>query len=183
MPRRSSIQQLPADILADLHELLRDPAVTQLQAAQRINARLIDLGSDQRVSKSAVNRYSIRMEEVGKKIQQSRQIADMWIGRLGHQPQGEVGKLLNEFTRTIAFDTALSLSEESEPVPPKLLKELALAVKHLEEAASVNMKREQEIRRAAAEEAASVAEKEARAQGLSQAGVAEIKRKILGAKA
>jgi hypothetical protein len=101
-----------------------------------VNQLLSEEGHEIRVSKSAVNRYSQRMDQIGEKMRQSRQIADMWIGKLGNQPQGKVGAMLNEFTRTMAFETALTMSEGDEPIPPKLLKELALAIKHLEEAGS-----------------------------------------------
>lgn len=151
MASRSSIERLPKDILDALHELLRDPKVTQLDAAQRINALLEQSGNGERVSKSSVNRYSQRMDQIGDKMRQSRQIAEMWIGKLGNEPQGQVGKLLNEFTRTMAFETALTLSEGEDPVPPKMLKELALSIKHLEEASTVNEKREREIEERARE--------------------------------
>ncbi|MDI3326767.1 DUF3486 family protein [Pontibacterium granulatum] len=180
MPRKSSIDLLPDEIRDALHALLRDPAVGQVEAAQRVNALLAAEGHDQRVSKSAVNRYSQRMDAIGEKMRQSRQIAEMWIGKLGNQPQGQVGKLLNEFTRTMAFETALTMSEGEDPVPPKLLKELSLAIKHLEEAASVNEKREREIRQLAAEEAAAAAETVAKQQGLTREGVKAIKEQILG---
>jgi len=180
MPRKSSIDLLPDEIRDALHELLRDPAVGQVEAAQRVNALLAAEGHDQRVSKSAVNRYSQRMDAIGEKMRQSRQIAEMWIGKLGNQPQGQVGKLLNEFTRTMAFETALTMSEGEDPVPPKLLKELSLAIKHLEEAASVNEKREREIRKLAAEDAAAAAETVAKQQGLTREGVKAIKEQILG---
>ena len=180
MARKSSIDLLPDEIRDALHELLRDPAVGQVEAAQRVNALLEAEGHDQRVSKSAVNRYSQRMDAIGEKMRQSRQIADMWIGKLGNQPQGQVGKLLNEFTRTMAFETALTMSEGDDPIPPKLLKELSLAIKHLEEAASVNEKREREIRKLAAEEAAEAAETVAKQQGLTREGVKAIKEQILG---
>ncbi|UTW12945.1 DUF3486 family protein [Marinobacterium rhizophilum] len=180
MARASSIDQLPDDIRDALHELLRDPAVTQLETAQRVNQLLSEEGHPIRVSKSAVNRYSQRMDQIGEKMRQSRQIADMWIGKLGNQPQGKVGAMLNEFTRTMAFETALTMSEGDDPIPPKLLKELALAIKHLEEASSVNEKREREIRRLATEEAAETAGALAKAAGLTAAGVADIKKQILG---
>lgn len=180
MARKSSIEMLPAEIREALHELLRDPAVNQLEAAQKVNALLEEEGHKQRVSKSAVNRYSMRMEAVGEKMRQSRQIAEMWIGQLGNQPQGQVGKLLNEFTRTMAFETALNLSEGEDPVPPKLLKELSLAIKHLEDATSINEKREREIRKLAAEDAAAAAETIAKKQGLTREGVEVLKKEILG---
>lgn len=180
MARKSSIDLLPAEIRDALHELLRDPAVSQLKATQKVNALLEAEGHDERITKSSVNRYSQRMDAIGEKMRQSRQIADMWIGKLGNQPQGQVGKLLNEFTRTMAFETALHMSEGEDPVPPKLLKELSLSIKHLEEAASVNEKREREIRRQMAEEAATAVDEAAKQQGLTADSVAQIKSQILG---
>lgn len=180
MARPSSIDQLPPEIRDALHELLRDPRVTQLDACQRVNALLEQEGIDQKLSKSAVNRYSQRMEDAGAKIRQSREIAEMWIGKLGSQPQGEVGKLLNEFTRTMAFETAMHLSEEEDPIHPKMLKELSLAIKHLEDAASVNERREREIRKQVALDAANSAEKVAKAAGLTKDSVDKIKSEILG---
>ncbi|WP_027853379.1 DUF3486 family protein [Marinobacterium litorale] len=180
MARKSSIDMLPAEIRDALHELLRDPTVNQLEATKRVNALLEAEQHDTRVSKSAVNRYSQRMDAIGEKMRQSRQIAEMWIGKLGNQPQGQVGKLLNEFTRTMAFETALHMSEDEDPIPPKLLKELSLAIKHLEEAASVNEKREREIRRQMAEEAADAVDEAAKAQGLTADSVSQIKAQILG---
>ena len=180
MARKSSIALLPKDIRDALHALLHDPAVGQVETAQRVNALLEAEGHETRVSKSAVNRYSMRMDKIGAKMRQSREIADMWIGKLGSQPQGQVGKLLNEFTRTMAFETALSLSESEDPLPPKMLKDLALAIKHLEEAATVNDKREAEIRKQATVDAADAVESVAKAQGLTREGVKAIKEQILG---
>lgn len=145
--QQSSIERLPEDILERLQELLRDPRVTQLEATAKINAVLNAEGVPTRLSKSAVNRYAVRMEEVGRKLRQSREIAQMWIGRLGAEPQGEVGKLLNEMIRSLAFDAALALSEGEEAIEPRMLRDLAIAVEKLEKAASENVKRDEEIRR------------------------------------
>jgi len=146
MPQRSTIERLPDDIRRKLQELLRDPRVTQLEATRRINRILEEEGRPERISKSAVNRYAVRMEEVGAKLRQSREIASMWIGRLGAAPQGEVGKLLNEMIRTLAFELTLDMSEGSINAEPKMLKDLAIAIERLERAATTNLKREQEIR-------------------------------------
>ena len=71
----ASIDRLPADILEQLQELLRDPRVTQLEATARINEILEDEGHEERVSKSAVNRYDMEMRKVGEKLRQSREVA------------------------------------------------------------------------------------------------------------
>jgi hypothetical protein len=142
----SSIDRLPADIRIKLQELLRDPRVTQLEATRRINEILEADGHPDRLSKSAVNRYAVKMEEVGAKLRQSREIAQMWIGKLGAEPQGEVGKLLNEIARTLAFETAMEFAEGTANATPKMLKDLSIAIERLERAASENSRREEQIR-------------------------------------
>jgi hypothetical protein len=180
MARASSIERLPKDILEQLQVLLRDPRVSQLDATAQINGILEQTGIDDRVSKSAVNRYAVKMQEVGAKLQQSRELAEMWIGKLGAAPQGQVGKLLNEIIRTMAFDTAMHMSEGEDPVAPKMLSQLALAVQRLESAANMNEEREKQIRKEMAQQAADAAEESLRGQGMSREAVDTIKKQILG---
>jgi hypothetical protein len=172
MARQSSFNRLPEDIRVKLKELLRDPRVTQVGAAQRINVILEEEGHPERVSESAVNRYAIRMNKVGAKLCQSREIAQMWIGKLGVEPQGEVGKLLNEMVRTLAFEAAMDMAEGEAPVEPRMLKELSIAIERLERAATTNVKREEEIRKRTLEEAADRVEQAAQQSGMNseQAG-------------
>lgn len=172
MARQSTITTLPADILEQLQALLRDPRCTQLKATAQINAILEAKGHEERVTKSAVNRYSQRMEEVGARLRQSREVAEMWIGKLGNSPQGETGKLLNEIIRTLAFETTMQAAESDEPVSPAMLKDLALAVQRLESAANMNQDRDKKIgdeaRKQAFEEAANNIEETATAQGMDK---------------
>lgn len=179
MAKASTIKTLPADILEQLQALLRDPRVTQLDATQRINAILAEQGQEP-VSKSAVNRYALRMAEVGAKLQQSREIASMWIGKLGGEPAGEVGKLLNEVVRNLAFDTAMHMAEDEEPAHPGAIKELAIAIEKLEAAASKNEQRDATIRKQALEEAANKAADIAKRSGLTAEAIATFKREMLG---
>jgi len=185
MPRPSSIDVLPSDVKDKLNALLRDPRVSQLDVTQKINQLLAAQGHDERVSKSAVNRYSMKMEKVGEKLRQSREMANMWIAKLGAQPQGQLGHLVNEMLRTMAFDLSLNLQgmevqEDELPGQVKLLKELSTAVHRLEQAASENTKREKEIRRQMAEEAAEAAAEVATSAGITAEAAQEIKNKILG---
>lgn len=176
---QSSIKSLPPALLEQLQGWLRDPAITQTEATERLNAVLVELGEKPR-SKSAVNRYALQMQEIGAKIQQSREIADMWVAKFGNAPQGKVGILLNEVVRNLAFNTALQLSEDEEPPHPALLKDLAQAIEKLERASTINEKRQQEIERAALAKAAADVEATAKSQGLSDEAVELIKQKILG---
>ena len=180
MGRKSTVDKLPPKFREALNALLRDPAVSQLEATHEINRQLAEWDEDIRISASAVNRYSIKMEKIGSKLRQSREIADMWIAKLGSQPQGQVGQLLNEVVRNLAFDTAIAMSEDGEPVEPKLIRELAVAIEKLERAASENEKRDAEIRRKAREEAAEELTEELKNDGISAEVEASIKRVLLG---
>ncbi len=175
----SSIKTLPPELLEQLQAWLRDPRITQLEATARLNELLVEIGERPR-SKSAVNRYAIQMNEVGERIRQSREMADMWISKLGNQPQGKVGQLLNEIIRNMAFNTAISMSEDEEPVPPKMLKELAWAIEKLENASTINEKRQREIERAILLKKADEIEEVAKQRGLSAEDADFWRRQVLG---
>jgi hypothetical protein len=178
MARKSSIDTLPPDILEQLQALLRDPRCTQLDITARINAALEETGREDRISKSALNRYAVRMDKVGARLKQGREISQMWIGQLGNTPQGQLGQLINELIRNLAFEAALNFAEGEAPIPPKALKELAIAAERLEKAASENEKRDAEIKRRTLEEAATQAEQAATKVGVSPEGIAAIRAAI-----
>ncbi|KJR98779.1 MAG: hypothetical protein VR65_19960 [Desulfobulbaceae bacterium BRH_c16a] len=185
MGKPSTIDRLPADILDRLQELLRDPRISQLEATARINEILEEDGHAERLSKSAVNRYDLSMRKAGEKLQQSREVAKMWIGKLGAAPQGQVGNLVNEVLRTLAFDLSLKLqdaelSEESIPGVIGNLKALALAVQRLEASSTMNVKREKEIREQALQDAAKVVDQVATQHGLNAEQAAFWRKEVLG---
>lgn len=174
----SSIDRIPEDIREQLQALLRDKRVTQLAATAKINDILSAEGHEQRLSKSAVNRYSLRMELVGAKLQESREIARMWIGKLGAEPQGEVGKLLNEIVRNLAFRAALKAAEDEDAIDPRDLKALAIAVHRLEQAAEKNASVEKKIREQAMAEASAKIGSAAKASGIDAATIERIQNEL-----
>jgi hypothetical protein len=188
----SSIDLLPDAVRQKLQELLADRRCTQAEAVERINAVLAELrtrdalpdGAPERVSKSAVNRYYLDMAAAGEKLRQSREIAQVWIGKLGAAPQGQVGNLVNEILRTLSFDMALLLQRgevdaENAPAVVEMLKGLSLTMQRLEQAANLNVKREQEIRKQALEEAADAVDATAKDAGVSAETIARIRRDVL----
>ena len=184
MGQPSTITRLPEDILEKFHELLRDPRVTQLDATAKINEILRQEGLEP-VSKSAINRYDLEIRKVGERLQQSREIAQVLIGKLGAAPQGQTGLLVNEIARKICFDLSLKLDdvvldEETMPGVMKMVKDLALAVQRLEASSTINVKRDAEIRKKALADAAEQAGQVAKRSGMSAATVQQIKTEILG---
>ena len=172
MTKKSSIQKLPTEVRDFLNQLLRDNQHTQLDITDQINEQLSQLDL-QPVSKSAVNRYSMKMAEVGKKIQQTREISQMWIDKLGSSPGGQVGHLLNEIVRTMAFDMTTNLADGD--ITPELISQLALAVQRLEQASAESEKRERQIKEAVKKEAMQKVETTAKNKGLSKLTIAQIK--------
>lgn len=185
MATSSTIDRLPEDIKTTLQQLLQDPRVTQLDVTAKINALLAAEGHDERVSKSAVNRYAQRMEEVGAKLRQSREVAQMYIAHVGAAPQGQTGLLINEMLRSMAFELSLKLQDVDLEDPENMsatidqVKALALAVQRLEQSATINVKRENEIRKTALEQAAEKASETARQSGVSEETIEKIWRDVL----
>lgn len=180
--RPSKIDLLPEEIRDQLHALLRDKRHTQEDIRAAVN-ELIDesgLPEDLKISRTGLNRYASRMETLGAKIREGREIADVWVSRLGSAPTSDIGKLLQEFVKSLAFETTMSLSESESVVEPKALAQLALVAARIEQAAMMSTKREKEIRAAFAAEAATEAEKIVKQAGLTEEAAANIKRQILG---
>ena len=165
--RPSSIDVLPEQAREALHAWLRDPGITQKEATRRTNALLEELGVPQRVTHQSVNRYDLRMREVGEKLRQSRQVSDQWIAKLGSEPGGKIGHLVTEMLRTLAFDITLQLDKaeldpESLPGVVDAAAKVSLMAQRLERASEINTRRERQLKREAAEELAAMADKESK---------------------
>ncbi|HEI8930989.1 TPA: DUF3486 family protein [Citrobacter freundii] len=181
--RLSKIDLLPDTIREQLHQMLREKRHTQEEIRAAINELIDnhDLPDEMQLSRTGLNRYAVRMEQVGAKIRASREMAEIWAAKLGTAPTSDVGKLLMEFVKTLAFETSMSLAEkEGTTVEPKALGQLALVAQRLEAAAMTSHKREKEIRKAFAEELAKKTDELAKRAGLTGDSAALIKREILG---
>ncbi|MDB6374425.1 DUF3486 family protein [Photorhabdus bodei] len=180
--RPSKIDLLPQAIRDQLHSLLRDKRHTQEDIRAAVN-ELIDeegLPDTLKISRTGLNRYASRMETLGARIREGREIADVWVSRLGSAPSSDVGKLLQEFVKSLAFETSMKLAEGGEPVEPKALSQLALVAARIEQAAMTSTRREKEIRAVFAAEAAEQTETLVKQAGLTAEAAADIKRQILG---
>jgi hypothetical protein len=182
--QQSSIDRLPPEIREELQELLRDPRVTQLAATRKINAILEAEGHEEQLSKSAVNRYDLQMRSIGEKLQQSRETAEMWIGKLGSKPQGQIGNLVNEMLRTLSFDAAIwlqdgEINKENAEGVIDMVNSLALTMQRLEKASNLNVAREKEIRQQALEDAAKKVDKAGQKLGMTPETLKEIHEALL----
>lgn len=180
--RSSKVELLPEEVKRFLDAMLRDKRYTQNDILQEVNRQLLDMGKSEEalLSKSGLNRYASRMEAIGKKMRETNAIADAWVARLGDKPQSQIGKLVVQMIHTMAFQLSLDMQDGEQDVDIADLKDLALTMQRLEQAEMGSLKREKEIRKAFAEEAAADAEQIAKAQGLSKQAIDAIKQSILG---
>ncbi|MFN1515304.1 DUF3486 family protein [Vibrio owensii] len=184
--RKSKIDLLPEDIRNSLNAFIRSGNMTQKDIREAVNQMIEEAGlpEDAKLSRTGFNRYAKRMEDMGLRLRQSREVAEVWTTKLGESPTSDVGKLLQEFVRTMAFETSMRLMEDAdekqEVIPPKALNQLALVVQRIEQAAMTSHKVEKEIRKAFAEEAAEQAEKIVKQAGVTAATAQDIKNQILG---
>ena len=178
----SKVHQLPQSIKTKLDELLRDGKLTQSDILEQVNVLIKQAGltDSDKLSKSGINRYSTNMQTVGARIAEARAVSEQWVAKLGNKPSGDVSNILIEMVRTLAFESVLKASDGEEPVDPKYIKDLAIGIEKLEKAATESTKREKEIRKAFAEEAAATAEEIAVQAGLTTEGANTIKKQILG---
>ncbi|EOB4244599.1 DUF3486 family protein [Vibrio metschnikovii] len=174
--RKSKVELLPEEIRNTLNIFIRSGNMTQKDILEAVNQMIDEAGlpDDAKLSRTGFNRYAKRMEDLGQRLRQSREVAEVWVSKLGEAPTSDVGKLLQEFVRTMAFDTSMKMmeaseGEEGEVISPKALGQLALVVQRIETAAMSSMKREKEIRAAYAAEAADAVSDELRGvDGMSE---------------
>lgn len=183
MATRSAAERLPEDLRRRLLELLQDPAVTQQAVADIINAEAGELV----ISKSAVNRYAKKMERFAEKNRQARQVAEAYLERTGGDTRNQLGKVVNEQIRLMAFDLIgeiEDMKENGQAVDIDTLTDLIFKVskglKELEQAEKLNAERSEAIRKAALADAAEAVEATAKTDGLSTETVDRIKKQILG---
>ncbi|OOF44018.1 hypothetical protein BKK51_10145 [Rodentibacter trehalosifermentans] len=180
--RASKVDLLPPNIKTQLAMMLRDKQFSQAQILEEINDLIRDCGLPESalLSKTGLNRYASRMEKVGAKIRQAREVAEVWTAQFGEDKvKTDIGKQAIELVKYLAWDLSGKLSE-SDNIAPKELAMLATTVQRLEQAASLSYERERKIRKEIAQLAAETAEKVVAQAGVSAETVKTLKEQILG---
>lgn len=180
--RRSSIDLLPDDIRIRLNDALRDRRLTQQQIREEINAMLEDRG-EKPLSRSAVNRYSMQIEEKGAMMRQAREAADALVGGLSEQKGTDLGRAVTELIKTLTFDIVMNgESGDGKPIDVTTLNKLALVTQRIERASKISLEREQQLRQQVLEEAAETVEETAVQSGMTEDQAQLWREKILGIK-
>ena len=182
MGQKSAVDRLPENLRAKLLEMLQNPAVTQAEIVDAINAE----AGEQLLSRSSMNRYAQRMKRFAEKNRQAKEIADAYIDKYGTDNRVKLGKVVNEQIRLAVFDLIGEIEEIREdpdiktPQIADMLYKLSRGLKELEAAEKLNAERTESIRKAALAEAAEAVEQTAESSGLTAETVEIIKKRILG---
>ncbi|VEI30354.1 Mu-like phage gp27 [Haemophilus parainfluenzae] len=180
--RASKVDLLPPNIKTQLAMMLRDKQFSQAQILEEINDLIRDCGLPESalLSKTGLNRYANRMEQMASKIRNAREVAEIWTKQFGEAPSSDIGKLLMEIVKNLAFETSIGMSESGQAADPKSLALLASAVQRLEQAESLSFKREQAIRQETIKRAAEAVEEAGKQQGVSLEDVQQMVKAVYG---
>ena len=174
MARRSSIGALDPRLKGAV-----DAAITEGRATiDEIVAMVRAMGGS--VSRSAMGRYRRGFEESLARYREAQQVAGQWVAQFQADPTSDVGRLLAEMVKTLAFQTMAAANEEEEPIGAMELSRLARAVKALTDTDRIKAELEEKVRAAAISAAAEQAERSATEAGLSAERAAQIRRDVLG---
>ena len=183
----SSIDLLPQELRTRLNEMLARPDVTQKEIVAELNA------SGAAVSKSAVNRYAVRMRKWADRNRETREVIETYLAQCGQEGQESLSEVLVQQLRDVAHGLLLRMQQlhddESEEEADqseraieigKLLGQASRSVRDIEMAADRSAERRRKLRAEVAKEAAEAAGAAAAGAGVSPETVAVIQRDVLG---
>ena len=179
MARKSTVAALPKELVEACNGLIRDGCTIDqiLQALQ-------GLGAD--VSRSAVGRYVKSARESMEKYRQAQEVAKVWVDKLEAEPAGDVGRLLPEMLRVVAFQTLTTMGKSEQTVGAMDVMLLAKALKDIAGTQKTSIDTELQLRKlraetkAQADAAAAEVEQLTRQAGMSEELVSSIRARILG---
>lgn len=176
MGRRSSIERLPPELAELCHRLIREG-----RTIHEITDKLNELDAD--VSSSAVGRYVKSAREQMTRYREAQAVAGQWVAQLGENPSGDVGALLAEMLKTVAFQTMATMAPDegnpdAKPTKPMDIMLLAKAIRDLESTAKQNLERRAAIEKEAIARAADKAGEVGQRAGISQSTIEEIQKEL-----
>lgn len=175
MGRRSTVAQLPKELVEACNGLIRDG-----HTIDEILTALQGLGAQ--VSRSAVGRYVKSARESMEKYRQAQEVAKVWVDKLEAEPNGDVGRLLPEMLRVVAFQSLTTMGESDEPAKAMDVMLLAKALKDIAGTTKANIDIERQLRamRADLKRAAEQVAGQVRRAGVSEETITQIRQRILG---
>lgn len=191
--RISSIDRLPEwcdEAVRWAFTALKDRDLTQLEILDGLNERIRAAAWEQgltdpnlipQISKSAFNRRAMRLAAVGRRLEETREIAAILTPRFEGENAEQITLLLAQTIKSLTFEMLESAGELSaNGETAEMLMFASRALKHAEEAARISADTKARILRDFTEKAEKTVDVVAKAKGLSAETVETIKANILG---
>lgn len=186
--RLSSIEQLPpecAPIIASAAEKLRDRDLTQQEIYEEFFLELQKLQAEHHgdleftiPSRSAFNRYAIRLATLSHRLDETRRIAEAISDKFDAQASDDLTLIAAEAIKTLIFEVLTSAGESG--IDPKGAMNLANALRAATQAQGLSTIRRQKVEKEFASKVDDAISGVANAKGISEATAQEIRAKILG---
>lgn len=184
MGRRNSVHTLPPAIVDQVNRLVREGRTIDA-ITRHLELLHADGAIEQDVSRSSVGRYVQAARRSMETMQQASHFAALAVPQLGEQAGGDVGLLIGQLLKTLAFQVVGQYAEKIEvdgkgqPKPMDLML-LAKTIRDLEAHQRENTVRKAAERKSILEEAATKTEVAAREAGLTDTQWEQLRAKFLG---
>lgn len=149
MGRKSAVGQLPSDVRERVREKLADGAETLEGVRRTVGEEFPGVTIP---GTTSLHRERKNIERWAQRAAEARLITQEWISKLGDSPESEIGKMLQEALRLLAFDAASQLQEpeideqgNALPMDIKALAALSRSYLAIENAARISAEREREL--------------------------------------
>lgn len=152
-----------------------DEFVTRLQALDKEYRGELEFKIP---SFSAFNRYSVRLAEVSRRLDETREIASAIAGKFDAQKSNDLTLIAAEAIKTLIFELLTNAGEGG--IEPKDAMSLANALRAATQAQGVSFATKQKVEKEFAEKAEAAVKTVGKARGLSDDAAQEILSKILG---
>ncbi|MEQ1512966.1 MAG: phage protein Gp27 family protein [Lysobacteraceae bacterium] len=178
MGRKGAFDGMDSSLLTEVDRLIRGG-----RTIAEIRDHLSQLGVE--VSNGAAGRYIKNARANMARYREAQEIAGQWVAELGENPRGDVGVLLAEMLKSVAFNTLDTMAGGVDGLPAKPAKPmdimmLAKAIQSLEASAKQSIERRERIERAVLERQVNATEQTARDMGMGDAAWEAIRAKFLG---
>jgi hypothetical protein len=177
MGRRGSIEVLDPRLKQAIDAALSEGRAT----LDEIVAMIRGMGGQ--VSRSAVGRYKQGFEESLTRYREAQEVAGKWVAQFQADPKSDVGRLLAEMCKTLAFQTMAAVNEDGGQVDMLELSRLARAVKALTDTDRVKAELEARLAervKGAVDRAVAGAEAEAKDGRIPAAALKRIREEVYG---
>lgn len=162
MGRKSAVDKLPPDAREHVREQLADGAASLDEVKASLAAEHPDAPP---IGTTSLWREQQKIKAWAERAKRADAVVKAWLDAGGQRPEGQLGKLLQETLRMLAFQAtdAMSADAETDGIDIKAFGILSRSYLAIENAARISAEREQQLKEQGAKEALDKAEAAAKA--------------------